>query len=292
VPVVYTWYPNAMGFVRNTLRAGRCDLIMGVVAADELVQNTNPYYRSSYVLAYRTADADRFGDLDSPLMRLARIGVVAGTPPVNLLNRKGLLAQVRGYDLMVDTRVEQPPRQMIEDLARGQIDAALVWGPIAGYWAKQQSVPITLVPLTSDPRSGLRLDFRISMGMRPGEPEWKHLVNSLIRELQPQMQAILLDYGVPLLDETPAQCRPRTSRSRRPIAWIGTARAFRRRCPALRSCRRPGCRSCSRRGSRSSSTCKPSSASPKTATRDRPGSSPSARTYQARSGCRTSVLAS
>jgi PQQ-dependent catabolism-associated CXXCW motif protein len=141
-------------------------------------------------------------------MRLARIGVVAGTPPVNLLNRKGLLAQVRGYDLMVDTRVEQPPRQMIEDLARGQIDAALVWGPIAGYWAKQQSVPITLVPLTSDPRSGLRLDFRISMGMRPGEPEWKHLVNSLIRELQPQMQAILLDYGVPLLDE---QGRPITA---------------------------------------------------------------------------------
>jgi quinoprotein dehydrogenase-associated probable ABC transporter substrate-binding protein/PQQ-dependent catabolism-associated CXXCW motif protein len=208
VELVYAWYPNALGFVRNTLRAGRCDLIMGVVAADELVQNTNPYYRSSYVLAYRSADADRFADLDSPLMQLARIGVVAGTPPVDLLARKGLIGQVRGYDLMVDSRVEQPVRQAIEDLGKGQLDAALVWGPIAGYWAKRQEIPISLVPLKSDPRSGLRLDFRISMGLRPGEPEWKHEINRLIRELQPQIQAILRDYSVPLLDE---QDRPITS---------------------------------------------------------------------------------
>lgn len=201
VPVVYTWYPNALGFVRNTLRSGKCDLIMGVVAADELVQNTNPYYRSSYVLAYRSADGDRFADLDNPLMQLARIGVIAGTPPVDLLARKGLTGQIRGYDLMVDSRVEQPAREAIEDLAEGQLDATLLWGPIAGYWAKRQAVPITLVPLTSDPRSGLRLDFRISMGMRPGEPEWKHEVNGLIRELRPEIQDILLDYGVPLLDE-------------------------------------------------------------------------------------------
>ena len=216
VELVYAWYPNALGFVRNTLRAGRCDLIMGVVAADELVQNTNPYYRSSYVLAYRSADADRFADLDSPLMQLARIGVVAGTPPVDLLARKGLIGQVRGYDLMVDSRVEQPVRQAIEDLGKGQLDAALVWGPIAGYWAKRQEVPISLVPLKSDPRSGLRLDFRISMGLRPGEPEWKHEINRLIRELQPQIQAILRDYGVPLLDEqdrpiTPGGAAPRVS---------------------------------------------------------------------------------
>ena len=208
VALVYTWYPNALGFVRNTLRAGRCDLIMGVVAADELVQNTNPYYRSSYVLAFRSADAERFADLDSPLMQLARIGVVAGTPPADLLARKGLAGQIRGYELMVDSRVEQPARQAIEDLADGQLDAALVWGPIAGYWAKQQQVPISLAPLKSDPRRGLRLDFRISMGIRPNEPEWKHQINDLIRELQPQIQSILLDYGVPLLDE---QDRPITA---------------------------------------------------------------------------------
>ena len=201
VPLAYTWYPQTMGFVRNTLRAQRCDLIMGVVATDELVQNTNPYYRSTYVLAFRSADRERFGDLDSPLMQLARIGVVAGTPPSDLLTRKGLLAQMQPYQLLVDTRTDQPARRMIEDLGAGRIDAALVWGPIAGYWAQRQPVPIELVPLPSDPRAALRMDFRISMGMRVGEPEWKHAVNRLIRELQPQITAILLEYGVPLLDE-------------------------------------------------------------------------------------------
>ena len=201
VGLTYVWYPNALGFVRNTLRAGKCDLIMGVVAADELVQNSNPYYRSTYILAYRTADADRFADLDSPLMQLARIGVVAGTPPVNLLARKGLAGQIHGYDLMVDSRVEQPARQAVEDLASGQIDVALLWGPIAAYWAKRQPVPLSIVPIKGDPKTNLRLDFRISMGLRPNEPEWKHRVNELIRELQPEIQAILLDYDVPLLDE-------------------------------------------------------------------------------------------
>ena len=156
-------------------------------------------------------------------MQLARIGVVAGTPPADLLARKGLAGQIRGYELMVDSRVEQPARQTIEDLANGQLDAALVWGPIAGYWAKQQQVPITLVPLESDPRSGLRLDFRISMGIRPSEPEWKHQINDMIRELQPQIQSILLDYGVPLLDE---QDRPITAE------WHGVGGCI--HCPGAR----------------------------------------------------------
>ncbi|MEK0083105.1 quinoprotein dehydrogenase-associated putative ABC transporter substrate-binding protein [Benzoatithermus flavus] len=201
VPLQYTWFPQSVGFVRNTLRANRCDLIMGVVAADELVQNTNPYYRSAYVLVHRADEGDRFGSLDSPLMQTARIGIVAGTPVADLLVRKNLMAQARPYQLLVDTRLEQPARQMIEDLAKGDLDVALLWGPIAGYWIRKQATPLTLVPLTSDPRTGLRLDFRISMGIRPNEPLWKHDVNTLIRELKPEIQKILLDYGVPLLDE-------------------------------------------------------------------------------------------
>lgn len=201
VPLEYTWYPQTIGFVRNTLRANRCDLIVGVVAADELVQNTNPYYRSSYVLVHREGEGDRFGDLDAPAMRAARIGLVAGTPVTDLLARKGLLAQARPYQLLVDSRYDNPARDMLDDLGRGGLDAALLWGPIAGYYATRGPVPLTLVPLVSDPRSGLRLDFRISMGIRPNEPEWKRRVNDLVRELQPRIQAILLDYGVPLLDE-------------------------------------------------------------------------------------------
>ena len=200
LPVTYVWYPDAMGFVRNTLRANRCDVIMGIVAADELVQNTNPYYRSTYVLAYREGEGDRFGDLTSPMLQVARLGVVAGTPPASLLVRKGLTDQERSYKLMVDTRFDQPARHMIEDLAKGEIDAALLWGPIAGYWGERQQVPIALVPLTAEPGSRLRLDFRISMGIRPNEAQWKHDLNNLIRDLQPQIQSILEEYGVPLLD--------------------------------------------------------------------------------------------
>ncbi len=199
VPVRYTWYPQTIGFVRNTLRAYLCDLVMGVGSANELLQNTNPYYRSTYVLAYRTADGERFADLASPGMKDARIGVIAGTPPSNLLVEHGLLDQARSYHLMVDTRFYDPGEDLMADLAAGEIDVALVWGPIAGYWAGKQEEPITLVPLHSD-RPGRRLDFRISMGIRPNEPVWKQELNDLIRDLQPEITAILQRYDVPLLD--------------------------------------------------------------------------------------------
>ena len=199
VPVRYTWHPQTAGFVRNTLRAYLCDVVMGVGSANELLQNTNPYYRSTYVLAYRTADGDRFANLDSPAMKEARIGVIAGTPPSNLLAARGLLRQTRPYHLMVDTRFYAPGREMMEDLAAGEIDVALAWGPIAGYWAGRQTEPITLAPLHSD-RPGLRMDFRISMGIRPNEPNWKQELNDLIRELQPEITAILERYDVPLVD--------------------------------------------------------------------------------------------
>jgi quinoprotein dehydrogenase-associated probable ABC transporter substrate-binding protein/PQQ-dependent catabolism-associated CXXCW motif protein len=200
LPLEYTWLPQSVGFVRNTLRAGLCDLIIGVVAADELVQNTNPYYRSAYVVALRTADGPTLADLSGETIRDARIGVIAGTPPADLLARKGLLAHVKSYTLVVDTRYEHPAQQMMEDLAKGDIDVALVWGPIGGYYAKHESVPITLVPLASDRRLGLIMDFRISMGIRPNEPEWKAQINGLLRELKPGIDRILTDFGVPLLD--------------------------------------------------------------------------------------------
>ena len=200
VPVAYTWYPDTVGFVRNTLRAGSCDVIIGVVAGDDLVQNTNPYYRSAYVLVRRAADRDLFKSLEAPEMQAARIGVVAGTPPADMLTRAGLIAQVRSYQLLNDSRYADPAKAMLDDLAAGRIDAALVWGPIGGYWARKESVPLTLTPVTGDRRSGTRTDFRISMGIRQGEPEWKHELNDLIRSLRPQITAILESYGVPLLD--------------------------------------------------------------------------------------------
>ena len=103
-PLVYTWYPQTIGFVRNTLNSLRCDLVMGVAMGEELVQNTNPYYRTSYVLVHRSSDAPYYADLDRPEARTARIGVMAGAPPTNVLVRKDLLAAVRSYPPVVDTR--------------------------------------------------------------------------------------------------------------------------------------------------------------------------------------------
>jgi quinoprotein dehydrogenase-associated probable ABC transporter substrate-binding protein/PQQ-dependent catabolism-associated CXXCW motif protein len=199
VGLAYTWYPQSIGFVRNTLGARMCDVVIGIVAMSELMQNTNPYYRSSYALVQRR-DADaKVESLTDPKLADLRIGAVARTPPVDILARQGLLDNFEPYQLMVDTRFESPGRQLVEDVAAGKIDVGVLWGPIAGYWAKQQKVPLEVTPLVGSTRD--RLDFRISMGLRRNEPEWKKVLNDFIAAHQDDLQTILLDYGVPLLDQ-------------------------------------------------------------------------------------------
>jgi len=196
----YTWHPQVIGFIRNTLAAHRCDLVMGITAGHELVSNTRSYYRSVYVLVYRAADRDKFSSLDSPLARIARIGAVANTPPVQLIRWKGLEDNLVPYELQVDTRITHPARQAVMDVAAGRLDMALVWGPIGAYWAKRAEVALEWVPLEGDRRRGLPMDFRISMGVRYGEKEWLDTVNRFVRKRRREIEAILRDYGVPLLD--------------------------------------------------------------------------------------------
>ncbi len=200
VPVSYTWFPQATGFVRNTLDARRCDVVIGISLGFELLQNTNPYYRSSYVLVYRADSGMTLDTLADPSLKTLRLGVVAGTPPASLFARYGLLGNTRPYHLMVDSRFSKPGKQMVEDIAAGEIDVGALWGPIAGYYAKQQAAPLTLVPLLKE-NEGPKMDYRITMGIRYGEPEWKHQLNDLIAAKQEAINAILHDYGVPLLDE-------------------------------------------------------------------------------------------
>ncbi len=199
VPLTYTWYPQSIGFVRNTLNAGACDVVIGIPTPNALMQNTNPYYRSSYALVQR-ADADpKITSLHDPALADRKIGAVARTPPVTLLAQAGLLRQLKPYQLVVDTRFDSPGRQMVEDVAAGVIDVGILWGPIAGYWATQQKVPLEVTPLTGEEK-GLHLDFRLSMGLRRNEPNWKHDLNDFLAANGDAIQAILLDYGVPLLD--------------------------------------------------------------------------------------------
>lgn len=200
VPLRYTWFPNSIGFLRMTLRARRCDLVMGIVVGAELVQNTNPYYRSGYVLVTRRADnlADLTG-LADPRLQALHLGITAGTPPANLAARDGLMVQARPYPLYVDSRYDAPGKQMIEDLANKQIDVAVLWGPIAGYFAKQHGDALVVTPLLNEPKD-TKLDFYITMGVRPGENDWKNQINELLRENKDEITAILKDYGVPMLD--------------------------------------------------------------------------------------------
>jgi quinoprotein dehydrogenase-associated probable ABC transporter substrate-binding protein len=198
--VEYTWFPQTIGFVRNTLRAYRCDLVIGTVAGDESMQTTNPYYFTTYVMLYRSDKGLSLKGLQDPQLARLRLGVVSATPPSDLLVRHGLMANAKPYPLSIDTRVESPTHQMVKDLMAGSIDVGLLWGPIAGYYRQHDKLPLTLVPLTDEPGAA-RMKYHIAMGVRPNEPEWRRRVNAMIVEQQPQLTAILREYGVPLLNE-------------------------------------------------------------------------------------------
>jgi quinoprotein dehydrogenase-associated probable ABC transporter substrate-binding protein len=199
--LAYTFYPGATGFVRNTLNAHRCDVVMGIALGDDIVQPTNPYYRTSYAAAYRRGGRlDGLDSLSDPRLKTAKIGVIAGTPPATFLAAKGLLGQIKSYALVVDTRFDSPPHEMMDDLESGAIDVALLWGPIAGYYAMNAKAPTTVTPLLKD-RDGPRMVYRIVMGVRHSDQNWKRILNKLISESQGEIDAILRSYGVPLLDE-------------------------------------------------------------------------------------------
>jgi quinoprotein dehydrogenase-associated probable ABC transporter substrate-binding protein len=200
-PLTYFWFPQTAGFVRNTLLARRCDLIPGIAAAQETVQSTNPYYRSVYAMVHRAGGIAPTG-LADPRLKTLQLGVIAGTPPASALAHYGLLGRVRPYHLMVDTRHDAPARQAIEDVASGETDVAMIWGPIAGYFAPRQKVALKVAPLLDAGAAVVRLDFRIAMGVRHNEPEWKHELNDALQRLQPRIDAMLREYGVPLLDES------------------------------------------------------------------------------------------
>jgi quinoprotein dehydrogenase-associated probable ABC transporter substrate-binding protein len=198
--VDYAWFPQVVGFVRNTLRAHLCDLVMGTVAGDDVMQTTNPYYFTTYVMFYRSDKGFSFAGPQDPGLTNLRLGVVAGTPPADLLVRHDLMSHTKPYALTVDTRAESPTHQMVQDVVDGTIDVGFLWGPIAAYYRKRDDLPLTLVPL-KDESGAARMEYHIAMGVRANEPEWRRRINAVILKRQPEITAILRDYGVPLLNE-------------------------------------------------------------------------------------------
>jgi len=197
----YMYFPQAAGFVRMTLVAHRCDVIMGFPQGDDLVQGTNPYYRTAYALvAKQGSGLDQVAALEDQRLKGKHIGIVAGTPPATNMAAYGLMTNAKSYPLMIDTRFDSSTVAMINDLMSGEIDAGVLWGPMAGYYARQENPPLHVTPLVKE-TSGPRLAYRIGMGVRPADQNWKRLLNRLIQENQPAINKILLDFGVPLLDE-------------------------------------------------------------------------------------------
>lgn len=201
LPVTYTWFPMATGFIRNTLRANKCDVVIGYAQGHELVLNTNHYFTSAYTIVTRAGeDLTEVDALSDDRLKGKRLGVVAGSPPATHMARNGLLLKTKAYNLVVDRRYESPIVDMLNDLKGGEIDAAFVWGPISGPLVKAKYPELTVRPLLKE-TSPPRLFFRITMGVRQGEKVWERKLNSLIRRNQEEINALLIDAGVPLTNE-------------------------------------------------------------------------------------------
>ena len=201
---VYTWWPHQRGLVRNTIDAGACDVIFGVPEGLDFVLWTEPYYRSSYVMAYRDDRGYDFRSLDAPGLEQLRIGVHVNTPPEESLARRGLLDNVSTYSLFFDPRGDRDrPRKLLDDLVAGTLDVAVAWGPLAGYAARLLNAPLELVPLADEP--GVPLSFDISMGVAKGNEALKDRLETAIDRRRTEIRAILEEYGVPVV---PAAGRP------------------------------------------------------------------------------------
>ena len=206
----FTWWPDRRGFIRNTLRAGQCDVVMGVPNGYDQVRWTRPYYRSTYAFVSARNGQFHVRSWDDPVLRNARIGIVAATPPADALVKKGLIGNVVSYRLTIDYTSEYPG-EIVDHVAAGKVDIAIVWGPVAGYFAKKQSVPLDVVPVPELPGLDIPFTYEISMGVRKGDKERQAQLDDILTRKQGEVRKILEDYGVPLV-EGPLVRKPEETR--------------------------------------------------------------------------------
>ena len=202
LPVEYTWWAQRRGFFRNTLRAGECDVVIGVPASFELAATTRPYYRSSYVFVTRTDRKIDIRSLDDPKLRELKIGVQligddgANTPPVHALNRRGMVDNIKGYTVYGDYTQESPPSQILNAVENGEVDIGIVWGPLAGFHARKRGLVLTPVSPEID-LPYLPFVYDISVGVRRGEDELLWKIDRILESRRTEIEKILDDYHVP-----------------------------------------------------------------------------------------------
>lgn len=207
MPVEYTWWAQRRGFIRNTINAGLCDVVLGTPSNTDMLLTTRSYYRSSYVFVSRRDRHLGIRSFDDPRLPRLRIGVqvigddFANTPPVHALARRGMVRNLAGYPVYGDYRKPNPPARIMDAVARGDVDVAVVWGPLAGYFATREPAPLELTPVS--PRIDLPylpFVFDIAMGVRRGDTTFRARLDSAIERAQPAMDSILRAYHVPRLD--------------------------------------------------------------------------------------------
>ncbi|MGS4919347.1 MULTISPECIES: substrate-binding domain-containing protein [Mameliella] len=201
LPVTYIWYPMATGFIRNTLKAKKCDLVVGYAQGHELVLNTNHYLTSAFVLIVpEDGPLAAVEGLADDRLKGLRLGVIAGSPPATHMARNGLIGKAKPYHLVVDRRHENPAIDMLDDLKAGEIDGAVIWGPIGGPLVKSGYPGMKVIPLLNETLPP-KMFYRITMGVRNGEKVWQRKLNSLIRRHQDEIDALLAEAGVPLISD-------------------------------------------------------------------------------------------
>jgi len=209
----YFWWAQRRGFVRNTLNAHACDLIVGVPAGFEMALTTRPYYRSTYVFVTRKDHRLDLASLDDARLRTLRIGAhvigddYASLPPVQALAHRGI-TDITGYSIYGDYSQPNPPARLIEAVAGGDLDVAVAWGPMAGYFARESHVPLQIRPITPDDEpAGAPFSFSIAMGVRKGDTALKAALDEVIERRGKEIRKILEGYGVPLVKADPVNVR-------------------------------------------------------------------------------------
>ncbi len=209
--IQYSWRAQRRGFFRETLKENRADLVLGVPAHFDMALTTQPYYRSSYAFVYRKDRNLHIGSLDDPQLRKLKIGVEMigndgrNTPPAHALGDRGIIDNVVGYTVYGDYSQANPPARVIDAVARGDIDVAIAWGPLAGYFAKRAGVPLEVVPVTPAADPNLPFTFAIAMGVRKGDKQLQNELNAALARKRAEIDKILDEYGVPRVPDPPKQ---------------------------------------------------------------------------------------
>jgi len=204
-PLAYYWWPQRRGFIRNSLNAGRCDVVIGVPAQYGVLQPTRPYYRSSYTFVSRRDRRLSIDSFDAPALQSLTIGIqISGDdynnpPAAQALAARHLVQRIRGFTLYGDYSQPDPQRDIVDAVADGRVDIAVVWGPLAGYYARVEPTPLDVRPVAGkETTTASRFSFDIAMGVRRDDTALRQTLDRVIARREADIRQILRSYGVPL----------------------------------------------------------------------------------------------